>query len=191
MTSFLPFWNKPTQAQDKEDPLFPSLTFKERVLAFLTCFVLGFAIFFGKTSSYMLCFSRNYVGNIIFWFNFRSFCWQSYSFCPQLQSRKYFIAHGVYNKSNFLIIFEFSSIGFLFGFKHQFKSMTDKTRLIACLIFIGSLIMTLVSALVFQKAFLVLIFVIIQVGAYIWYVASYIPFARDCLKSCIKRIANA
>lgn len=44
MTSFLPFWNKPTQQQETDDPIFPSLTFKERVLAFLTCFILGLDI---------------------------------------------------------------------------------------------------------------------------------------------------
>lgn len=42
MTSFLPFWNKPTTEQ-KDDPIFPKLSFKERVLAFLTCFALGFS----------------------------------------------------------------------------------------------------------------------------------------------------
>lgn len=68
--------------------------------------------------------------------------------------------------------------------------MTNKTRLITSLIFVGSLIMTLISALVFQNALLVLIFLIIQICAYIWYVASYIPFARDCLKGCLKKFGN-
>ena len=81
-------------------------------------------------------------------------------------------------------------MGFLIGFKQQFKSMTDKTRLAAGVIFIGSLIMTLISALVFKKALLVLIFLIIQICAYIWFVASYIPFARNCLKGCLKRIVD-
>jgi hypothetical protein len=51
--------------------------------------------------------------------------------------------------------------------------------------------MLLVSAYVFDSALLVLIFLIVEFCAYTWYVASYIPFARDCIKGCLKNIIKA
>lgn len=69
--------------------------------------------------------------------------------------------------------------------------MIDKTRLITSLVFLGALIMTLISALVFKSGLLVFIFLIIQICAYIWYCASYIPFARDCMKSCFGRLMGS
>lgn len=43
MTSFLPFWNTAEVVVNKPDneSCFPSLSFKERVIGFITCFVLG------------------------------------------------------------------------------------------------------------------------------------------------------
>lgn len=76
------------------------------------------------------------------------------------------------------------------GFKRQLNNMVDKTRLFTSLIFLGALIMTLISALWIKSGWMVLFFLIIQVCAYIWYVASYIPFARDCLKGCLKRLCG-
>ena len=60
-------------------------------------------------------------------------------------------------------------------------------RRVASIIFLGALIGTLVSALVFESKLLVLAFLMIQIPAYIWYCASYIPFAQDCIKSCMKK----
>ena len=64
--------------------------------------------------------------------------------------------------------------------------MADNERKITSAIFLGALVGTLVSALVFESKILVLICLIVQIPAYIWYCASYIPFARDCIKSCLK-----
>ena len=80
--------------------------------------------------------------------------------------------------------------GFLVGFKKQWQNMIDKTRLYTSIVFLAALIMTLVSALIIQSGWLVLLFLIIQMCAYVWYVASYIPFARDCLRSCFSKFAT-
>jgi len=89
------------------------------------------------------------------------------------------------------VIFGLVSTIFLMGPMNQLKKMFDPTRLIATIVFIGSVIMTLVSALVIKIGVLVLLFVIIQFLALAWYTISYIPFARDALKSCCRGLMSA
>ncbi|CAG9319019.1 unnamed protein product [Blepharisma stoltei] len=75
--------------------------------------------------------------------------------------------------------------GFLVGFKRQIKSMFDKKRWITTTIYLGALVMTLICALVFKNAALTLIFLIVEVCAYIWYGLSYIPFGQKlAVKIC-------
>jgi len=80
--------------------------------------------------------------------------------------------------------------GFLLGFKRQFQNMVDPERRICSLIFVSALCGTLVSALVFNSKLLVLLCLVFQIPSYIWYCASYIPFARDCIKSCLSGLTN-
>lgn len=63
--------------------------------------------------------------------------------------------------------------------------MSDKERLVSSVVFAISLVMIFISAYVLKSKLLVLIFLIIEFCAYTWYVASYIPFARACIRSCI------
>lgn len=74
------------------------------------------------------------------------------------------------------------------GFTKQFQQMTDKTRIWTSIIFFTALFLTLFSALVLKNGLLVFIFLIIQFSAFVWYCASYIPFARDCIKGCISKL---
>ncbi len=75
--------------------------------------------------------------------------------------------------------------GFLIGFKRQMKNMADKERRTTSIIFGVGLLGTLFSAIVIGSKLLVILFLLVQIPAYIWYCASYIPFARDCIKSCL------
>lgn len=68
--------------------------------------------------------------------------------------------------------------------------MVDKERRYTSAIFIGALLGTLFSAIVLQSAALVIICLIVQIPAYIWYCATYIPFARDCIKACLRGCLN-
>jgi antibiotic biosynthesis monooxygenase (ABM) superfamily enzyme len=72
--------------------------------------------------------------------------------------------------------------------KGQWKAMTNKSRLVTSIVYILSIILTLVIALATQIKGLVIVFLIIQVCAYYWYTISFIPFgqklAKGCLKSC-------
>jgi hypothetical protein len=54
-------------------------------------------------------------------------------------------------------------------------------------IFFGSMIMILISVYLLKSKLLVLIFLIVEVCAYVWYTASYIPFAQSCLKNCLSK----
>lgn len=68
--------------------------------------------------------------------------------------------------------------GFLVGFKRQFKSMFAKKRWVTTTIYLSALVMTLICALVFKSALLTLLFLVIEMCAYVWYVLSYLPFAQ-------------
>ena len=93
----------------------------------------------------------------------------------------------LYTCGNIITIF---GTFFLIGPARQFKLMTDPIRKNATIIFISSLIMTLVSVYCFHSRFLTIIFVLSQFCSYIWYILSYIPYGRDCLKTIISRVTG-
>lgn len=64
-----------------------------------------------------------------------------------------------------------------------------RKRIIVTLVFLASIVMTLVSAIVIKKPILVLVFVIIQYCSYFWYCLSYIPYGREAICKCFKRRA--
>jgi hypothetical protein len=75
---------------------------------------------------------------------------------------------------------------FLVGPTRQFQNMKDPSRMWTSIIFISSMVMTLVSVYLFHSRVLTIIFVIIQFCAYVWYVLSYIPYGRDICMRCIR-----
>ena len=79
----------------------------------------------------------------------------------------------------------------MIGFKKQIENMADPERRYTSIIFVGALIGTMVSSLFFHSKLLVLLFLIIQIPAFIWYTATYIPFAREFLISCLGGIRDA
>ncbi|KAI8617885.1 Got1/Sft2-like family-domain-containing protein [Chytriomyces sp. MP71] len=95
------------------------------------------------------------------------------------------------NIGGFAVMYTFGNVvsvlstGFLIGFLSQLKKMFDPSRLVAALIFIGSMIATLVVAFTLHSFILTLICCIVQWLALFWYSASYIPFARDLIKKCL------
>lgn len=74
---------------------------------------------------------------------------------------------------------------FLAGPLKQLKKMFEETRWIATGIFLLSMILTFVVALVLKIAWLTLICVFIQYLAMTWYGLSYIPFARNAIKRLV------
>lgn len=80
------------------------------------------------------------------------------------------------------------STGFLIGFGRQLKSMVDEKRKKTTIIFLSALFGTLVSALLFDSRLLVFLCLLVQIPSYIWYCASYFPFAQECILSCLKGV---
>nr|VZI21095.1 unnamed protein product [Spirometra erinaceieuropaei] len=73
---------------------------------------------------------------------------------------------------------------FLMGPVQQCKRMFAETRIIAASLVILFMVLTIVSAVVWGKALLCLLFSIFQFLALTWYSLSYIPLARDAVKRC-------
>lgn len=79
---------------------------------------------------------------------------------------------------------------FVCGPQTQIRKMSKKGRAVASAVFLTSMILTLVVAFspAFKlKALVVLLLVLIQWCAMVWYVLSYIPFARQAAKGCFGR----
>jgi len=78
---------------------------------------------------------------------------------------------------------------FLRGPIAQIKSMVDPTRAVATGLMVLFTILTLIAGLVLRNAGITLICFICQYTACIWYMLSYIPFARNavikCFNSCM------
>ena len=78
----------------------------------------------------------------------------------------------------------------MIGFQRQFKSMVDEKRKLTTIVFVSALFGTLISAILFDSRILVFLCLIVQIPSYIWYCASYFPFAQDCIKSCLKGMTS-
>jgi len=78
-------------------------------------------------------------------------------------------------------IFALASTFFLMGPLRQLKMMIDPNRIVSAIIYVVAMALTLYFAFGLQSAILVIIAVIVQFCALIWYGLSYIPFARQCI----------
>ncbi|KAF4040035.1 Got1/Sft2-like family [Phytophthora infestans] len=80
---------------------------------------------------------------------------------------------------------------FLIGPMRQLKVMCMPVRRVACCIWIGAMCTTLIIAFGFPKAGpLVLLLVIIQYSAMLWYGASFIPYGRAILRKGCTKVAS-
>jgi hypothetical protein len=71
--------------------------------------------------------------------------------------------------------------GFVIGFASQIKLMFKPVRIIATVVFLGSVGLVFVGAFVLKNEILCIIFVIVEYLAYTWYNLSYIPYARSAV----------
>jgi len=81
-----------------------------------------------------------------------------------------------------------SSTFVLVGPQRQLRNMFHPTRLISALVYFGSMAATLYCALGLQQTGLTLLMMIIQFAAAVWYGASYVPFAQNCLRSTARNL---
>jgi len=90
----------------------------------------------------------------------------------------------LYTVGNLLAL---GSTGFLTGFTAQLTGMFKGTRIIASCVYLGSLVMTLVSAVYLKSFGLTIAFLILQSCALAWYCLSYIPGGRAVVSAMGKR----
>jgi hypothetical protein len=103
--------------------------------------------------------------------------------------KKDYIWFGVLNTcANILALL--SSL-FLSGPKKQAKKMFEEKRQIATGVYLLTMVLTFIAALVIKSPALTIVCCIIQYLAMIWYGLSYIPFARDAVKKCAKGVVGA
>jgi hypothetical protein len=108
------------------------------------------------------------------------------------------IAMSFGNINGFVILYSFGNVvaicatGFLMGPMKQLKSMFAPVRIIATLVFIGLLITTLVVAFQTKNFIAVMICVILQFFAGLWYSISYIPYGEFQLLhfTCTLKVTN-
>eukprot|EP00919_Chromeraceae_sp_WS-2016_P077909 GHVR01184299.1.p1 GENE.GHVR01184299.1~~GHVR01184299.1.p1 ORF type:complete len:212 (-),score=33.20 GHVR01184299.1:138-773(-) len=67
---------------------------------------------------------------------------------------------------------------FIVGPRRQLRNMSNKTRLIASIVFVGSLFLTLFFAFRVQVPILVIVCMVVQWAAVWWYSLSYVPYGR-------------
>ncbi|XP_072998899.1 uncharacterized protein [Typha latifolia] len=99
-----------------------------------------------------------------------------------------------YRPIKFAVMFTFGNIlavgstAFLVGPEQQIGMMLDPVRVYATAIYVGCVVLALISALWIHNKVLTLIAIISEICALIWYSLSYIPFARrmvsELLISC-------
>jgi len=76
--------------------------------------------------------------------------------------------------------------GFLMGPYRQCQNMFAQGRIVATCVFLISIVVTLIVALTTHNIVAVIIMLIIQFFAGLWYTLSYIPGARMMVTSCCK-----
>ncbi|KDO28142.1 hypothetical protein SPRG_06189 [Saprolegnia parasitica CBS 223.65] len=107
---------------------------------------------------------------------------------------------GSRNGAKFGILYSLGNIialcgsGFLVGPAQQVKLMMKPVRRIAAAIYVSMIVLVLVLAILAPHlGLLILILVMIQFGAAVWYSASYIPYGRKMITSlgskCMKSMA--
>jgi hypothetical protein len=94
-------------------------------------------------------------------------------------------------------IVSFLSTGFLVGPRKQCQYVCEKKRMVASIVFLGSMVMTLGVAIGWKaegqgglKIFVCICLIVVQFCALVWYTASYIPFARQMIASVCKGVCG-
>ena len=77
---------------------------------------------------------------------------------------------------------------FLVGPRTQARGMLAPQRRLASLMYVATLVGTLVSVFVLKKALLSLLFILLQFFALTWYMLSYIPYGHTAAKRIMRRL---
>ncbi|KAL7146164.1 hypothetical protein ABFS83_06G022700 [Erythranthe nasuta] len=94
----------------------------------------------------------------------------------------------------FALLFTFGNVlavgstAFLIGHGQQLRMMFDTVRVYATSIYLGSVLVALVCALLIHSKILTIIAIICEICALFWYSLSYIPFARRMVSDLTVRL---
>jgi hypothetical protein len=132
----------------------PAMSYKQRLLGFASCLAVGFCLTFGSFFRMVQLVGGNPVPFVLF-----------------------------YSLGNVI-----SLLGsfFLWGPLAQLKSMFEGVRVVATVVYLASLVLTLAVALVNPfptQSLILVILIVVQFSAYVWYSLSYIPYAQRWLLS--------
>jgi len=146
-------------AQDFSSTLCPTLTIKQRAIGFATCLAIGFLLDLFSFARLAQVFTGH--------------------------AERYAL---IYTAGNLTAL---SGTFFLAGPSRQLARMTTQHRWMASLAFVVSMVLTLIVASVGyfrMKGLIILLLVLIQWVALIWYGLSFIPFGRQMARAVIQRI---
>lgn len=136
----------------------PKLTYQQRMIGFVSCFAIGYLITFASFNLFIDLIEGRPVPFVV-----------------------------VYTLGN--IISLFSSM-FLCGPKAQLKNMFDKKRKTVTIVYLSALLLSIIVCFIRMdsslKLTILLLLLITQFFASIWYSLSYIPFARRAVKKCFR-----
>lgn len=96
------------------------------------------------------------------------------------------------NPGRFAALYSFGNIltiistCFVVGFCSQMKNMFKQKRIIATILYLGSIILTLIVAYELNNILLVILCLIFQFLCLVWYILSYIPYARFCVRNSVE-----
>jgi len=147
---------------DDGDGWFPALTYKERMQGFGACFIVGYVITFSSFSRFVHLLEGKPVPFVF-----------------------------VYTLGNMLSL---SAMLFLCGPARQFRNMFHENRKWTSVIYLSTLFLTIFLCFIptpndlagYVKLFILVILLIVQLCASVWYSLSYIPFARRAVSKFAK-----
>mmetsp|Transcript_19383 Transcript_19383/g.23092 ORF Transcript_19383/g.23092 Transcript_19383/m.23092 type:complete len:186 (+) Transcript_19383:108-665(+) len=147
---------------DEMSEFCPKLTYQQRIYGFGTCFVVGYLITFLSFSFFVRLLEGNPLPFVF-----------------------------LYSAGN--IISLLSSM-FLCGPSRQFKNMFDEKRKVTTIVYLSALFTSIVICFINfakgPKLTLLVLLLIVQFFASIWYSLSYIPFARRAVMKCFTNTMN-
>mmetsp|Transcript_18242 Transcript_18242/g.20624 ORF Transcript_18242/g.20624 Transcript_18242/m.20624 type:complete len:321 (+) Transcript_18242:121-1083(+) len=79
---------------------------------------------------------------------------------------------------------------FFVGPKRFVRTMFDPTRRRSSIVYIFSLIGTLVTVLFLHSGILTLLLLMVQISSYLWLIASYIPYGRTMLLKLMEKLLS-
>eukprot|EP01012_Entosiphon_sulcatum_P004625 TRINITY_DN11880_c0_g1_i1.p1 TRINITY_DN11880_c0_g1~~TRINITY_DN11880_c0_g1_i1.p1 ORF type:complete len:157 (+),score=17.55 TRINITY_DN11880_c0_g1_i1:53-523(+) len=146
-----PYYSDSNQAADPVNVHCPKLSFKQRIIGFAVCVLVGLLL------------------AICSWFTFGN--WTRFGVIMTLGN-----------------IVSLCGTAFLVGPKSQVKMMFKKVRIAATIIYLLTMILTMVAALALHNPGLTVVACILQYLALTWYGLSYIPYARTAVKKVFSSI---